>query len=348
MKIKPTRSFLLLILFIFMVTVTCTPVRPVLAAIPSQSPPKTQSDYKIIFAKRLELFEKVSLVTGIPWSYLAAIDQYERSLRITRKLPASQGLIDIYISESDWAGPLNPDQTDINPTSISLFHGLGRDGSSDGLAERDNDLDLLATVSAFISTPGNHEEDLQIRLWEYYHNSRSVQRIQQFSRIYAANNTLDLYENSFPLPVSAEYSYRNTWGAKRGWGGLRIHEGTDLFAGYGVPVKSTCHGIVEIMGWNPFGGWRIGIRDLNNVYHYYAHLSGYKKPIKKGDIVKPGQIIGWVGSSGYGKPGTSGKFPPHLHYGLYRDTGLSEWSFDPYSYLNKWEREDKKQGSIHN
>lgn len=98
---------------------------------------------------------------------------------------------------------------------------------------------------------------------------------------------------------------------------------------------------MEIKGWNPYGGWRIGIRDVNNIYHYYAHLSGYQKGIKENDIVKPGQTIGWVGSSGYGKPGTSGKFPPHLHFGLYRDNGLTEWSFDPYPSLRKWEREDR-------
>jgi murein DD-endopeptidase MepM/ murein hydrolase activator NlpD len=339
MKFKQTRSFLFMILLISMAFVFCTSVGTVLADNPS-SPPTPQTDLKQIFTKRLELFEKVSLLTGIPWTYLAAIDQYERSLRLTRKLPARQGLVAIYISESDWTGPLNPNQSDTNPYSIALFRGLGQDGSGDGIADRDNDLDLLAAVSAFISIYGNREEDLQIRLWDYYENSRSVQRISQFAQIYAANATLDLHENSFPLPVSSDYSYRNTWGAKRGWGGLRIHEGTDIFANYGVTVRSTCHGIIEIMGWNAFGGWRIGIRDLNNVYHYYAHLSGFNKQIKKGDIVKPGQTIGWVGSSGYGKPGTSGKFPPHLHYGLYRDTGLTEWSFDPYSYLNKWEREE--------
>jgi len=94
------------------------------------------------------------------------------------------------------------------------------------------------------------------------------------------------------------------------------------------------------MGWNPFGGWRVGIRDTDNFYHYYAHLSGFNKKIKQGDIVTPGVVIGWVGSSGYGKPGTQGKFPPHLHYGIYRDNGSMEWSFDPYPLLKKWERED--------
>src|SRR5690606_34802992 len=169
---------------------------------------------------------------------------------------------------------------------------------------------------------------------------RSVTRIEQFAKLYDHFGTLDLSLHAFPLPLRSEYSYRSTWGAKRGWGGRRIHEGTDIFASYGVAERSTCYGIVEMVGWNECGGWRVGIRDIQNVYHYFAHLSGFNKEIKVGDIVEPGQIVGWVGSSGYGKPGTQGKFPPHLHYGMYRDAGAMEWSFDPYPQLRKWEIEE--------
>ena len=90
-------------------------------------------------------------------------------------------------------------------------------------------------------------------------------------------------------------------------------------------------------------GWRIGIRDINNTYHYFAHLNGFANDVNLGDIVKPGQLIGSVGSSGYGPPGTSGKFPPHLHFGLYKDNGRTEWSFNPYPHLKRWERETKRK-----
>jgi len=161
-------------------------------------------------------------------------------------------------------------------------------------------------------------------------------------KLYEHFDRIQLQGNAFPLPVHATYSYRSTWGMGRHYGGFRVHEGTDIFAPHGVPVRSTCYGVVEIKGWNRYGGWRIGIRDLNNLYHYYAHLSGYDKTVKQGDIVSPGQVIGWVGSSGYGNPGTSGKFPPHLHYGVYRDRGLVEYAFDPYPMLKKWENDEKR------
>lgn len=306
------------------------------------APGSETKDMKTVFAERKQLFDDVSGVTGIPWTYLAAIDQYERTLTVAnpKHRSARKGLIGIYYSEYDWAGVANPNPGDTNPKTIALFGGKGRDGSGDGVADRTNDLDALSAMASFLLRYGKGEDNLKRALWNYYHNQRSVERIGQFIQIYETYGRLDLFEHAFPLPLSSEYSYRSTWGASRGWGGHRIHEGSDIFAGYGVPVRSTCYGIVEVKGWNPYGGWRVGLRDLNNVYHYYAHLSGFEKSLKKGNLVKPGQVLGWVGSSGYGKPGTQGKFPPHLHFGLYRDNGKREWSFDPYPYLKRWEREE--------
>ncbi|WP_130616655.1 M23 family metallopeptidase [Cohnella abietis] len=295
--------------------------------------------------QRRILYEAISLRTGLEWTYIAAIDQYERTLTKAHpeSRPISAGAITgIYISDIDWSGALNPNKNDHVPASIRFFNGYGKDGSGDGIADRTKDEDLLYSVTLQALRYGSAEEDFSIGLWEYYHNTRAVLRIMQFAKLYKHYNRLELSEHAFPLPLNSVYSFRSTWGNSRSWGGYRIHEGTDIFAGHGVPVRSTCYGVVEVKGWNAFGGWRIGIRDLSNLYHYYAHLSGFEKKLQAGDIVQPGQIIGWVGSSGYGRPGTQGKFPPHLHYGVYRDRGLIEWAFDPYPMLKQWEREERK------
>ncbi|MBT2291893.1 M23 family metallopeptidase [Paenibacillus albidus] len=295
---------------------------------------------------RRELYEQISAATGIPWFRFAAIDQYERTIaKKPKHAPepppaASARLTDIQIPAPLWSGPLNPDQSDTSPASIRFFGGLGRDGSGDGLAEPENDADVLYSVAGHLLSYGNSASDFSIAVWEYYHNGRAAQRINQFAKLYEHFGRLDLSGSAFPLPLGNLYSYRSTWGTGRSWGGARIHEGTDLFAPHGLTVRSTCYGIVETKGWNRYGGWRIGIRDIENRYHYYAHLTGYDKTVSRGDIVSPGQTIGWVGSSGYGKPGTQGKFPPHLHYGLYKDRGLTEWAFDPYPLLKQWENQE--------
>ncbi|MDR0266915.1 M23 family metallopeptidase [Paenibacillus sp.] len=295
-------------------------------------------------SSRKKLYDSISAVTHIPWYRLAAIDQYENTL--TKVHPKDRNhpkrLTGIFMNEPVWTGMLNPDRNDRNPRSIGIFNGYGKDGSGDGQADINNDMDVLYSMASYLHRYGQTEDDFSIAMWEYYHNSRSVQRIRQFSKLYEKFQTLNLSSHAFPLPLFSSYSYHSTWGTGRSWGGYRIHEGTDIFAPYGTPVRSTCYGIVELKGWNSFGGWRIGIRDLENRYHYYAHLSGYEKNLNQGDIVIPGQRIGWVGSSGYGKPGTQGKFPPHLHYGIYRDSGLVEWSFDPYPLLRHWENEERR------
>nr|WP_194382829.1 L-Ala--D-Glu endopeptidase [Bacillus mojavensis] len=297
-----------------------------------------------VLSKRMELYHKVEAVTQIPWYALAAVDQYEENVRSNRKdLPDKTGIISIYVPDEIWSGPENPNPKDDAPLSIKVFDGIGMDGDGDGKAEVSNDEDILYTFAQYLLSHGTDEENIRIGLWNYYRRDQTVGIISEFMKLFKAYGHIDLGEHAFPLPIRTDYSYRSTWGDARGFGGRRIHEGTDIFAHYGLPVKSTCYGVIEMKGWNRFGGWRIGIRDINNTYHYFAHLNGFAKGIKPGQIVEPGQVIGSVGSSGYGPPGTAGKFPPHLHYGMYKDNGKTEWSFDPYPHLRAWERYEYKK-----
>ncbi|SDM14073.1 M23 family metallopeptidase [Sediminibacillus halophilus] len=280
------------------------------------------------------LYKKTQAITNIPWYYFAAIDQYEHNIQ--KEEDNSEQLISIDIPDELWFGVSNPGLT--SEELITVSDGWGRDGDGDGLADKNNDEDVLYSMAHWINQYGNNKEDIKIALWNYYQRELTVQTIMSIAKIYEKFGTIALDKTDFPLPLHANYSYRNTWGDARGFGGRRIHEGTDIFAGYGVPVKATTYGVVEMKGWNKYGGWRIGIRDIHNHYHYFAHLNGYEKGINVGDVVEPGTVIGSVGATGYGPPGTSGKFPPHLHYGMYKDNGYSEWSFDPYPHLKRWER----------
>lgn len=303
---------------------------------------KVQAKEQDVYETRMELYKKVEAVTQIPWYYLAAIDQYERNIRAVRKdIPKSEGVTGIYFSPEKWCGVLNPDSNDENPLSILFFDGMGSDGNGDGKAKRNDDEDVLHTFADYITSYGVDHDHIKIALWNYYKRDKAVGIISGYARVYKHFNRLDLEGHAFPVPIRSNHTYKNTWGDPRGWGGRRMHEGTDIFANYGVPVRSTSYGVIEIMGWNRFGGWRIGIRDMNNNYHYFAHLTGFAKNLKIGQVVEPGMLIGGVGSSGYGPPGTAGKFPPHLHYGMYKDNGKIEWAYDPYPHLRMWERQER-------
>ena len=318
-------------LFILFSAISCHPAQ---AAAPDGE--------KARLEKRMEAYQYMGAATHIPWYYLAAVDQYERNIRqAQRHSPKPEGIIAIHIPKEKWAGWFNPDPDDKNPLSILVFQGFGRDGNGDGKADPSDGADVLYSFADYLLQYGPDDENIRIALWNYYQRDKTVGIILNIAKLFKTYGRIDLQQKHFPLPVYARYSYRDTWGDRRGWGGRRIHEGTDIFAHYGTEVYSTCYGVVEMKGWNKYGGWRVGIRDINNTYHYYAHLNHFSKNIKIGDVVEPGQLIGTVGSSGYGPKGTAGKFPPHLHYGMYKDNGRTEWSFDPYPYLKRWERETK-------
>lgn len=291
-----------------------------------------------ILANRMDYYMKYARV-DIPWYYLAAIDQYERNIQEVRHdLDQMEEPISMHFSAEQWAGVSNPFHEDESAFSIAYFNGIGKDGNGDSLANRQDPDDVLLSLSDYLEGYIYTEKGIEQALLDYYGKKETVHQILTIAKIYAYFETNALDERAFPLPTTAHYSYRGTWGASRGWGGRRTHEGTDIFASYGVPVQSVSYGVIEVMGWNEYGGWRVGIRDMHNTYHYYAHLSSFNKEYKEGSVVGPGDIIGYVGSSGYGKEGTSGRFPPHLHYGMYKYNGRVEWAFDPYPYLTIWEQ----------
>ena len=129
-----------------------------------------------------------------------------------------------------------------------------------------------------------------------------------------------------------------TFGASRTYGGQRTHEGTDLFGSKNIsgyyPVVSVTAGVVEKVGWLPLGGWRVGIRSPSGGYFYYAHLDSYSRDFQQGDSIQAGELLGLMGDTGYGPEGTRGKFPVHLHFGIYiRTSNRREISVNPYAVL---------------
>ena len=103
-----------------------------------------------------------------------------------------------------------------------------------------------------------------------------------------------------------------------GFTGARLHPITkkvtahyqiDYSAPIGTPVVSTARGVVTSLGWE--GGWGniVRIEHDNGYTTHYAHLSSFAKSLQRGARVSQGQIIGYVGSTGW----STG---PHLDYGM--------------------------------
>lgn len=122
-------------------------------------------------------------------------------------------------------------------------------------------------------------------------------------------------KKNWELKNVKHYSYTsvNDFGAARSYGGDRKHEGNDLIADMGTPIISITDGEITRLGWNEYGGQRIGITTSKGTYFYYAHMDRYADGMIKGKKVKAGDVIGYIGDTGYGPPGTRGKLIPHLH-----------------------------------
>lgn len=286
----------------------------------------------------LEIYKNTGTKFEVPWSVIAGIDRYAE-LTKSKEIRTQAPYYGYCFDEKAWSGLANPNQEDLNPATIKVFHGLGVDGDGDGLAVPWDERDRIATLASYLEHESESEDDdMPGAVWNLLQDEIAMDRVFAYARIFQKYG-LDPKGNCFPVAKRYNYTVKHTFGVGRSWGGRRIHEGVDIFAGYGTPVLASAYGYVELQGWNRFGGWRIGIRDTNSMYYYYAHLSSFAKGIQQGDLVVPGQVLGYVGSSGYGPPGTSGKFPPHLHYGIYRDTGRGEWAYNPSSLLSRWERQ---------
>lgn len=167
-----------------------------------------------------------------------------------------------------------------------------------------------------------------------------------------------------PIAAGYGYSHCDDFGNRRSFGFARKHLGHDMMGSLGTPIVAVESGVVEAMGWNLYGGWRVGIRSTDNKrYYYYAHLQKdhpFADGLKVGDLVQAGDLIGFMGRTGYSdKENTNNIETVHLHFGIQlvfdesQKECLSEIWIDPYDIVrllhshrsslrknkNGWERE---------
>ena len=124
-----------------------------------------------------------------------------------------------------------------------------------------------------------------------------------------------------PIAKGFDYSDYDDFGSSRSYGYKRPHLGHDMMGQVGTPITAIESGYVEALGWNQYGGWRIGIRSFDQKrYYYYAHLRQnfpYALDLKEGSVVTAGDVIGYMGHTGYStKENTNNIDTVHLHWGL--------------------------------
>lgn len=124
-----------------------------------------------------------------------------------------------------------------------------------------------------------------------------------------------------PIAKGFEYSDYDDFGVSRTYGFKREHLGHDMMGQIGTPVINVESGTVEALGWNQYGGWRIGIRSHDKKrYYYYAHLRQnypYQGKLEVGSEVSAGEVIGYMGHTGYSTTENVNNIDEvHLHFGM--------------------------------
>jgi len=241
---------------------------------------------------------------------------------------------------------------DFNVSYGALTAALDYDVKTHGTDIHLNWIELLAVLGAryggkFSKYKKSHLDDLAAKLlsgeklgditsdlenYDYYHEAYSA-ILSEFvgeHRIQVSDPndpTQTDWEDRYGLkvysPIAAGFGYGDfdDFGTGRSYGYNRKHLGHDMFGAVGTPIVAVESGVVQVMGWNQYGGWRIGIRSFDGLrYYYYAHLRQnrpYHPDMAEGQVVKAGDVIGYMGRTGYSrKENTNGIRETHLHWGL--------------------------------
>jgi murein DD-endopeptidase MepM/ murein hydrolase activator NlpD len=126
-----------------------------------------------------------------------------------------------------------------------------------------------------------------------------------------------------PVKGANKFDFSNSFGSPRE--GHRSHAGNDIFAKRGTPVIAGVDGTIRTVE-----GGRAGIGyyldGVDGVTYYGAHMN--ERRVGNGAVVKRGDVIGTVGSTG-----NASSTPPHLHFEIKPGNGTS---IDPYQLLRVW------------
>ena len=111
------------------------------------------------------------------------------------------------------------------------------------------------------------------------------------------------------------------------------HEATDIMAPRGTAVLAVDDGVVKKLFNSKPGGLTIYQFDPTGSYcYYYGHLDGYAEGVKEGLLLKRGDKIGYVGTTGDAPPNT-----PHLHFAIFKLGPEKKWwkgtPINPYPLL---------------
>lgn len=129
------------------------------------------------------------------------------------------------------------------------------------------------------------------------------------------------------FPVAGYASFVDDWWFPRFVPTFHLHQGTDIFAAYGTPVRAPVDGRFRHTN-GKVGGLAAYVTMPDGTYFYMAHLSGLAPGLVDGQEVKTGDVVGYVGDSGNARGGA-----PHVHFEIHPRGGPP---INPKPYLDRF------------
>ena len=125
------------------------------------------------------------------------------------------------------------------------------------------------------------------------------------------------------FPVAGVATFTDDWWNPRSALPFHLHQGTDIFAESGTPVRSPADGILTF-GTGGLGGLAAYVTQPDGTYFYMAHLSAFAPSVTAGQQVKIGDTVGYVGNTGDAAGG-----PPHVHFEIHMAPAKNAYLYPP-------------------
>ncbi len=129
------------------------------------------------------------------------------------------------------------------------------------------------------------------------------------------------------FPVAGMADYTDDWWEPRFGPPFHLHQGTDIFAARGTPVRAPFAGVVRFEDAG-LGGKAAYLTQPDGTFYYMAHLDGFAKKLANGAAVKQGDLVGYVGDSGNAAGGAT-----HVHFEIHPRGGAA---VNPKPILDGW------------
>ncbi len=211
------------------------------------------------------------------------------------------------------------DMTEISNLEKKLRRAIIRDVDSSKLGDGQSNMVDQTTAkssnvtSSYTSQGGKGSLDAQSTMAVLQAQNSNIRQMldstkksvsQLLGEVEGRSGTLAAFPDKWPTDGG---SISSGYGGRTGpiEGGYEWHSGIDIAVEFGTPIYATAAGTVEQAGWNGGYGRYVRITHGNGYETAYGHMSGIAVAV--GQQVIKGEIIGFVGSTGY----STG---PHVHY----------------------------------